>query len=1026
MLSKGFLLLLWVFGLHLAGIYLFTRGFLLTRLSLLNTSSCTSSPFSCSLPPTHNRAVVLIIDALRFDFISPDPPSPPDPFHHNVLTLPRDLTKRFPERSWLFNAHADPPTTTLQRIKGLTTGSLPTFVDMGSNFGGVEITEDSLVKQLTAHGKKIAFMGDDTWTTVFPSSFQHNLTFPYDSFNVEDLHTVDNGVIEHLFPTLSSSSWDVIIGHFLGVDHTGHRLGPSNPTMKSKLLQMNDVLTKVVESLDDDTLLVVLGDHGMDRKGDHGGDGELETSCAVWVYSKGVDLNVGRKREEGEVLSQKKLFPGTTEPHRSIQQIDLVPTLSLLLGLPIPFNNLGTIIPELFSRPSSSSSGELEYARALQINAEQIKTYLDTYRASSSGSDLDGVWDEVVRRWDDVVSRERKDGVESLATFTRFALEECRALWAQFNIIKMGLGLALILLGLLGSWGLYVRLGVEKEKGDLKEKAEHWDWEFWVGDVLKVCLKGAGLGVVAGLLVYLVLVVITKVMDGKTMDAFDFIIFFTPFSSSLSILWTYPPPIPTRTSLTLTTVLTSTLAILPLILHTLSFFSNSFTVWEDHIVLFLLISTIVPSLLTGLRAPTSRLRTRIIGFSLLFALCVRLMAISTVCREEQQPFCHVTFFASSSLPSPPPLILLLCIPTSLVLPWVMKKAFLGTSKSDRGVAGLVLPYLLSGVLLAGNGYWVLEYLESGEVFGSGWEEVLRSARTLVARCAIGGLVAGGFGMWWLVPTCLQIETSTTTPGSTANGATPENKQVTVLGFGNAFGSPYFIFWTLWFGLVFVVTQLTGQVVLALAALALLSYLEVVDGVRDVRNIEEAVSSATPSSLLEGGVSGSGTNRIRFSEVVPLALLAIHTFHTTGHQHTIPSIQWKTAFILTSTLTYPLSPLLVMLNSFGPIFLMPLSLPLLALWNFAPLPHPSSSSLARKESVRASLGVMLYFGVCLVGSAGGVAWLRRHLMVWKIFAPRFMSAAAGLVVVDLGVLVGYGVGVGRVVGRVGEMFDGWRG
>ena len=61
-------------------------------------------------------------------------------------------------------------------------------------------------------------MGDDTWTTVFPSSFE--LEFPYDSFNVEDLHTVDEGVIEHLFPLLEDESkpWDFIIVHFLGVE----------------------------------------------------------------------------------------------------------------------------------------------------------------------------------------------------------------------------------------------------------------------------------------------------------------------------------------------------------------------------------------------------------------------------------------------------------------------------------------------------------------------------------------------------------------------------------------------------------------------------------------------------------------------------------------------------------------------------------------------------------------------------------------------------------------------------------------
>ena len=54
--------------------------------------------------------------------------------------------------------------------------------------------------------------------------------------------------------------------------------------------------------------------------------------------------------------------------------------------------------------------------------------------------------------------------------------------------------------------------------------------------------------------------------------------------------------------------------------------------------------------------------------------------------------------------------------------------------------------------------------------------------------------------------------------------------------------------------------------------------------------------------------------------------------------------------------------------------------------------------------------MLYHGTLLVGSAVTAAWLRRHLMVWKIFAPRFMNAAAGLVAVDVAVLIGVGLGV----------------
>jgi GPI ethanolamine phosphate transferase 3 subunit O len=153
MINKRIFLLFWVFFVHLAGIYLFTRGFLLTRLSLPDYTTCPTQQ-SCSLPVTRRRAVLLIIDALRFDFVSPDPPSPVSPFHHNVLTLPRELTKSHPTNSFLYDAYADPPTTTLQRIKGLTTGSLPTFVDIGNNFGPSSIPEDSILRQLRLAGKK--------------------------------------------------------------------------------------------------------------------------------------------------------------------------------------------------------------------------------------------------------------------------------------------------------------------------------------------------------------------------------------------------------------------------------------------------------------------------------------------------------------------------------------------------------------------------------------------------------------------------------------------------------------------------------------------------------------------------------------------------------------------------------------------------------------------------------------------------------------------------------------------------------
>ena len=41
----------------------------------------------------------------------------------------------------------------------------------------------------------------------------------------------------------------------------------------------------VIETLDEDTVLFLMGDHGMTRTGDHGGDSNDEVDAALFVYS---------------------------------------------------------------------------------------------------------------------------------------------------------------------------------------------------------------------------------------------------------------------------------------------------------------------------------------------------------------------------------------------------------------------------------------------------------------------------------------------------------------------------------------------------------------------------------------------------------------------------------------------------------------------------------------------------------------------------------------------------------------------
>jgi len=844
-------------------------------------------------------------------------------------------------------------------------------------------------------------MGDDTWLSVFPTSFHPEMTHDFDSFNVEDLHTVDNGVIANLFPLLTNSSkWDFLVGHFLGVDHVGHRVGPDHPTMLAKQKQMNDVLQNVVDALDKDTLLIVLGDHGMDHKGDHGGDGDLEVSAGLWIYSKGPALS---SKSPPTSHLPHKTFPGEPASHRSVQQIDLVPTLSLLLGLPIPFNNLGTVIPELFWRDRSGS----DYTKALDINARQVRAYLDAYRNSASGGELDGVWDALGASWTRFDASKPRDKSEAAVQFTRLALETCRSLWAQFNPALMVGGLGVIALSLVVGWGVYER---SRSLGE---------WDNSVSPLGRVTLMSTGVGAALGAAAH---VPLRSLQSFYGVSLFQLILFGASVTSGVWVLFSAPPRLRVSWSAPV------------LLLHSLAFFSNSYTFWEDRAVPFLLPFTLVPPLLSALSAPTARLRSRILAFSTLFAVCVRLMAASTVCREEQHPWCSVTFFSGAGAAEPPLLARVLLFPAAALVPYAIRRV-LATSKSDNGIA-VLLPYVVPPALIAGSTYWFLEWLDA-----SGDYPDLRGARTALAWTSVVATL-GGTALWTLLPVTLHIS-SERAPGA------QHKTEVRVLGFANAFGAPFAVFWALALAPVWLAAQPTAQITLALATTALFALLELVDATRDARAIH-ASFAADPAGALarlqqqqQGQGQGGGGSPappvapVSFDEIAPLALLAQLAFFASGHQATLASVQWKSAFVLTSTVSYPLSPLLVILNTFGPTALLALAAPLLGIWNVAPLTSApaapdagepqgqvvmtSQARLAVLAALRAALGTSLYFGALLLGSALSAAWLRRHLMVWKVFAPRYMLGAVLLLLVDVAVLCGLWIGVARVVSRVSRTF-----
>uniref|UniRef100_A0A8R7QRZ8 GPI ethanolamine phosphate transferase 2 C-terminal domain-containing protein n=1 Tax=Triticum urartu TaxID=4572 RepID=A0A8R7QRZ8_TRIUA len=268
-----------------------------------------------------------------------------------------------------YHAKAAPPTVTMPRLKAMVSGAIGGFLDVALNFNTQAFLDDNLLDQLHTIGYKLVMLGDETWIKLFPTLFYRQ--DGVSSFYVKDTVEVDFNVSRHLESELAAKDWDALILHYLGLDHVGHIGGRQSNLMTPKLKEMDDVIRRIhaaVKSSQDSshrTLLVVVSDHGMTEVGNHGGSSYEETDSLALFIGHSVESSYCSPYEQKEAL-----------------QVDLAPTLALLFGIPIPKNNIGVLLPELFN-----SLTDDQKLRTLELNSWQILRLLEEQRPAFCSED---------------------------------------------------------------------------------------------------------------------------------------------------------------------------------------------------------------------------------------------------------------------------------------------------------------------------------------------------------------------------------------------------------------------------------------------------------------------------------------------------------------------------------------------------------------------------------------------------------------------------------------------------------------
>jgi len=329
------------------------------------------------------KVVFMVVDGLRFDYLLDFENMEHD--ERLKVNKFKKLNQAFyqdPEKFVVFRALADFPTLTIMRVPCLMTGNIPQRANIVTAFGPISAKEDSVFRQLHLENKKTFLAGDLTFFYYFGEYLDLITHQDVDFFDNRN-QNIDEVTHTAIKEKIAENDFDFFATHLLRIDHMGHAYSLYDKAAQTAIDDVDQLIMEVIDLIDDDTILVFGGDHGMSPDGNHGGASPQETSTAFMAYHKKGFMKY--KHNSSEI---KKVMRSVNETEAQVRQVDIVPTLSMLAGVPIPFSNMGSILNDLYpaggdylgEEDCADAAFEIQMMKDNFLNTLQIMNYFEKYQ----------------------------------------------------------------------------------------------------------------------------------------------------------------------------------------------------------------------------------------------------------------------------------------------------------------------------------------------------------------------------------------------------------------------------------------------------------------------------------------------------------------------------------------------------------------------------------------------------------------------------------------------------------------------
>ncbi|EDW74514.1 uncharacterized protein Dwil_GK21360 [Drosophila willistoni] len=216
-----------------------------------------------------------------------------------------------------------------------------------------------IFEKLSSGGRPMHF---DSYNHDLDFSGQHK-TYKLDEWVFDKVRFLLNRKREEL----QKAKPVVFFLHLLGMDTAGHVHKPGTPLFLENLNYSEHGIWQIYQKFeeifpDKRTVYLMTSDHGMTDSGSHGAGAPHETDTPFILWGSGVVQTANTPSKQTFVANDE----GKRLPLHELEQAQLTPLMSALIGLPPPMNNFGML-------PMGYINASAEYeAMAAYSNAQQL------------------------------------------------------------------------------------------------------------------------------------------------------------------------------------------------------------------------------------------------------------------------------------------------------------------------------------------------------------------------------------------------------------------------------------------------------------------------------------------------------------------------------------------------------------------------------------------------------------------------------------------------------------------------------